>query len=89
MAIKYSQEQIEILPIGTWGFIDGNRLIDEKSWKKNFPQGIFGKIVEHEVNRNILYKGTYYMVRVYVGADRRKNGNWKHQRVHPKYFQKL
>jgi hypothetical protein len=78
----------EILPIGTWGFINGNRLIDEKSWKRNFPQGIFGKIVEHEVNRNILYKGTYYIVRVYVGSARRKNGCWKHQRVHPKYFQK-
>lgn len=79
----------KILPIGTWGFITGNRLINEKDWKENFPQNIFGRIVEHEVNRSILHKGTYYMVRVYVGQSRKRNEKWHNQRIHPKWFKEI
>ena len=70
--------------IGTWGFITGSRMIQQDFWNKNYPQGIFGRVVDYELRG----KSIYLIVRTYQ-AKRKDFKRHNNSKVEVTFFKPL
>lgn len=50
--LKSSLNKVKKIPIGSWGFITGSSKALESYWKEYYPRGIFGKVIDYQVQFN-------------------------------------
>lgn len=76
--------------IGTTGFIIGHRLISDDTWKRTYPQNIYGKVIDHV---KIYVRGKCIGINLLIRCTYKKRGKTKVEHYHLKteimYFKPL